>query len=272
MLKIKKLFLCLVATISITSCGTTHSGSDNGNSSNGGGNTSIGGGPVGDEHYYDGISESLRGEQLKIALYNLLESTYHPTVSGYKNLWTIFPKSDADPKNPNSGKIVSFYSGKLSTKSNMNKEHVWPKSRGGAIIEGDAHMIRPTIVAENSDRGNDFYNEGGSWDPASFNNPKYRGIAARICFYAAVKKMNNLTLVDKSTDGTISTTKGTMGKLSTLLKWNLQYGIDETEILRNDVLRNQFKYCRNPFIDKPEYACRIWGDTNATTKQICSGQ
>ena len=60
-----------------------------------------------------------------------------------------------------------------------------------------------------------------------------------------------------------------MGKLSTLLKWNLEYDIDETEILRNDVLYEKYNHNRNPFIDDRNYACRIWGNTNSTTKEIC---
>lgn len=219
--------------------------------------------------YYNNISQNLMDTALLNQLYQLLDSTYNPTISGYGNLWSIFPYSDADPKNPNNGKIISFYSGNASTRSNMNKEHVWPNSRGGGIIEGDAHMVRPTIISENSARGNDFFNENGKWDPASFNNPKYRGIAARIIFYCAVKKKDNLSLVDKETDATISKQTGTMGKLSTLLKWNLEYEIDDSEILRNDVLYERFKYCRNPFIDDRNYACRIWGSTNSTTKNIC---
>ncbi len=47
-----------------------------------------------------------------------------------------------------------------------------------------------------------------------------------------------------------------MGKLSNFLKWNLEYPIDETEILRNEVLSGtrkvkgkSFSFNRNPFID-----------------------
>ena len=68
-----------------------------------------------------------------------------------------------------------------------------------------------------------------------------------------------------------------------MLKWNLEYQPSNTtftgendiarraELNRNDVIQNdpQGQGNRNPFIDHPEYACRIWGNTNSKTKQIC---
>ena len=56
--------------------------------------------------------------------------------------------------------IVSFYSGKaVKGYSGMNKEHTWPNSHGGNKIENDPHMVRPTIKAENSSRGNEYFAE-----------------------------------------------------------------------------------------------------------------
>lgn len=229
------------------------------------------------KNYYASISSDLEGDELKLALYNLI----HPKKcsTGYKAIWDYLPYCDADPSNPNaSNNIVGFYRDETGSKNEMNKEHVWPKSRGGASIEGDPHMVRPTFTKDNSDRGNAFFNEKpASYDPGSLGKNKYRGIAARIIFYCAVQEYKSLTLVDKSTDSTTSTTTGTMGKLSTLLKWNLEYPIDDTEILRNEVLSGartvkgqSFNFNRNPFIDDRSLPCRIWGDTNETTRTVCS--
>lgn len=216
-------------------------------------------------NYYTSIDEDLRGTELTIALKSLLESTSHPNVTfSYKGLFEIFQYTDAYPNKP--GYITSFYSGTAALKSSMNREHVWPNSRGGGFIDSDPHMTRPTLTSENSARGNSFFNENASWDPASFNNEKYRGIAARIIFYCAVKKYGTLKLVDLASD---SPDNNSMGKLSTLLIWNLKYDIDDSELLRNDVLFEKYNHCRNPFIDDRNYACRIWGTTNAATKQAC---
>ena len=61
-----------------------------------------------------------------------------------------------------------------------------------------------------------------------------------------------------------------MGKLGDLLKWNLQYPVDVSEIIRNETLDISLDYNRNPFIDDPSLACRIWGDTNENTRTICA--
>lgn len=216
--------------------------------------------------YYNQISDELRGKDLLLQLDNLLDSTSHPTINfTYKGLMSeVFPYTDGKD-----GKLYAFYRGTLASSGSMNREHVWPNSRGGNYVERDPHMVRPTLTSDNSGRGSAFYNESGNYDPGEFGAYQYRGICARIIFYCAVKAQENgLNLVDKNTD---STSNKSMGKLSTLLKWNLEYDIDATEIQRNDVLYTKFKHNRNPFIDDRNYACKIWGDTNAETRGVCSG-
>lgn len=216
--------------------------------------------------YYNQISDELRGKDLLLQLDNLLDSTSHPTINfTYKGLMSeVFPYTDGKD-----GKLYAFYRGTLASSGSMNREHVWPNSRGGNYVERDPHMVRPTLTSDNLGRGNAFYNESGNYDPGEFGAYQYRGICARIIFYCAVKAQENgLNLVDKNTD---STSNKSMGKLSTLLKWNLEYDIDATEIQRNDVLYTKFKHNRNPFIDDRNYACKIWGDTNAETRGVCSG-
>ena len=216
--------------------------------------------------YYNQISDELRGKDLLLQLDNLLDSTSHPTINfTYKGLMSeVFPYTDGKD-----GKLYAFYRGTLASSGSMNREHVWPNSRGGNYVERDPHMVRPTLTSDNSGRGNAFYNESGNYDPGEFGAYQYRGICARIIFYCAVKAQENgLNLVDKNTD---STSNKSMGKLSTLLKWNLEYDIDATEIQRNDVLYTKFKHNINTFIDDRNYACKIWGDTNAETRGVCSG-
>ena len=233
------------------------------------------------DDYYASISDSMTGNELKTALYNLI----HPAkaTTNYDYVWNYLWYSDVGHPETPSGKslddILAYYRGTIASKTDMNKEHVWPKSRGGSFIEGDPHMVRPTLTSDNSDRGNSFYVEGmnddkDGWDPkAAGMNEVYRGDCARIIFYCAVQEMNTLTLVDSNND---SVSNRTMGKLSDLLKWNLQYAVQQSEMNRNDILSGRmmsygwtFNFNRNPFIDHPEYACRIWGSTNSTTRQIC---
>lgn len=187
----------------------------------------------------------------------------------YGGMFSVWAFTDADKSI--SGNLRSFYSGKSTSPSACNREHVWPNSRKGEVTEDDPHVLRPTLNSENSDRGNSFYGETTGWDPATFKNPKYRGIAARIIFYSAVRYQDSgLWLEDANNPtSTNSDQRPTMGKLSLLLKWNLQYPVDETETQRNDVLYTKYKFCRNVFIDHPEYATKIWGNVNSACKAAC---
>ena len=138
-----------------------------------------------------------------------------------------------------------------------NREHVWPKSWGNLGTGGpgaDPHMLRPCSVKINSGRGNSYYglSSDGLWDPGQYL-PKYRGIAARICFYMATRYWKTYKLELAETP-----TTNCMGKKSRLLEWNQAYPVDATKIHRNNVLCQLYNV-RNPFIDYPNLATTIWG-------------
>lgn len=218
--------------------------------------------------YYNNLNDSSTGGTLLSSLRNI-NSTKKKRTVGYGSMWDYYNQTDYDPNNKN--KYIAFYKGTSHSKNEMNKEHVWPESRGGNLIEGDMHVIRPTLTKDNSSRGNSFYVEGknsssGGWDPKTAGmNENYRGQAARIVFYGVVAN-SSLKLVDTNDDGTDN---NSMGKLSDLLKWNLQYPVQAEEVRRNEGIES-IQGNRNPFIDNPSFACSIWGGINATTKQICS--
>ncbi len=223
------------------------------------------------DSYYSGINANSTSLLSDLQRLNSSKRKFTPGYDGFK---TYYKQTDVDPTNPNN--LIVFYTGESipfngNFGGTINREHVWPNSRGGKAVEGDIHMTRPTSSANNSERGNSFYVEGknsstSGWDPKLTKGglEKYRGISARIIFYCVVAE-SKLKLVDLEND---STGNNSMGKLSDLLKWNLAYGIDETEVRRNEAAE-EIQGNRNPFIDHPEYACKIWGNTNATTKSIC---
>ena len=223
--------------------------------------------------YYANVNFSTTGTALLSELRSL-NSAKRKFTPGYKNLGKYYPQTDGDPDKP--GNIIAFYSGTSvifdgSFSGKVNREHVWPNSHGGNQVEGDLHMTRPTITSENGSRGNSFYVEGmkhsaNGWDPAmeSFGLEEYRGISARIIFYCVIAS-NSLKLVEAEKG---SSGDNSMGKLSDLLKWNLEYDIDETEIRRNEATL-EIQGNRNPFIDDRSLACRVWGDTNDATRSIC---
>lgn len=225
--------------------------------------------------YYNSTNLDTTGNTLLNNLRNLNRQKRRTTV-GYgsmlinngSNRSSAFYKTDYDPNNPN--KLLSFYSGK-SVNSGLNREHVWPSSRGGGFVDSDIHMPRPTLTSENGNRGNSFYVEGmnddhDGWDPAAtnFGLESYRGDAARIIFYCVVAD-SRLSLVDKTND---NQNNNTMGKLSDLIKWHLSYPVQQREINRNDGAED-LQGNRNPFIDHPDLVCRIWGDYNSTTASLC---
>lgn len=239
--------------------------------------------------YYNGINSSLTGTALRDAL-NSLNSSKRKKTMGYKNMGTSSSSSpyiytDYDPstaKKDSNGQyysttLLSYYSGASIT--SYNKEHVWPDSHGGNKVEADIHMPRPTIAAENSNRGNSFYVEGmvhssNGWDPvAAFADnigvaDGIRGDCARIIFYCAIAD-TNLSLLDAAYHPTSrSNNDNMMGKLSDMLKWNLENPVTQREMNRNEGAE-YLQGNRNPFIDHPEYACKIWGDTNNETRRIC---
>lgn len=227
------------------------------------------------DNYYSSISDSLEGNALKGALETLLKNERGQTFSYSSMQTTAFPYTDPDPNRPNDGYIVSFYSGTpVSGYSGMNKEHTWPDSHGGGKIEDDPHVIRPTLTSENSARGNQYYAQAPNpgWDPAaeSWGQEKYRGIAARIILYGAVIGHSQGLVLEDVGRGQASGTKDRMGKLGDLLKWNFTYPVDQSEIIRNETLDRSLSYNRNPFIDDPSLACKIWGDYNTNTQSICA--
>lgn len=224
--------------------------------------------------YYKSVSESLRDKSLIIKLDDILDDDANDSAFSYGGLNKVYPKTDGDPKK--SGNLIGFYSGTSAAFSGsfsgtFNREHVWPNSRKGEAAEDDPHVTRPTLVKDNSDRGNSYYGDTTGWDPASCGNEKYRGIAARIIFYAAVRYQDNGLYLDDLANPTSTNSNQvpTMGKVSKLLEWNLKYDIDATEIQRNEALVSNWGHCRNPFIDDRNYACKIWGGLNSTTKAIC---
>lgn len=236
--------------------------------------------------YYSSISSTATGETLRNAL-NSLNNSKRKSAVTYDGMRSFSKYSDADPNG--SGKILGFYDNKLVGPSwdkgnTWNREHVWPNIRGGDKVEADAHMVRPAATSTNSDRGSKGYSENSSYDPGQFVE-YYRGSAARIIFYAAIAD-TSLYLIDDPLNyhGIRNGLSDCMGSLSEMLKWNLEYLPTDTtftgandiarraEVNRNEVIysHSQGQGNRNPFIDHPEYACRIWGNTNSKTQAVCN--
>ena len=217
------------------------------------------------------INISLRGAEFRNALQTIMAGKKTKTIE-YSDCLYVGAKAAAYP-NANSSTFVPFYhdSTLITTTSECNREHTWPNSRGsGKSGPGaDPFIIRPTLISENSDRGNNFYGTKGKankeWDPASCGFEAARGESARVILYAATMYYREgLSLSNNPND---STNLKTMGTLSTLLAWNTTYVPTPIEIQINNYLSSN-GYGRNPFVDHPEYASYIWNNNGLIDGEI----
>ena len=168
-----------------------------------------------------------------------------------------------------------------------DKEHIWAKSNGigssTALGYSDLHHLRASDMHNNNTRSSlpeadvtgtksyvtDFTgaNSGAKgkngttdvYEPYSI----FKGDVARALLYMAVRYKSNLSL----TDGTNSS-GGKWGFLSNLIKWHLEDPADEFEIKRNSLVQ-YFQGNRNPFIDHPEYACKIYSGVGGVSS-VCN--
>ena len=106
-----------------------------------------------------------------------------------------------------------------------------------------------------------------------------KGDIARACFYMVARYNNlagevgvisdyepNLALADYATGAgsaeySTDTQPVYMGIMSDLLEWNHLDPVDEYEIHRNNLIYENYQHNRNPFVDFPQWADYIWGDS-----------
>jgi endonuclease I len=224
--------------------------------------------------YYDG-TEGLYGTQLKAVLHEIINDHDEPTYNDLRDY--ILPESDEDPNNSNN--VILLYTGRSQAKSTFgggpdewNREHVWAKSHGDFGNDPpcgtDAHMIRPTDVSVNGDRGNKDFDEGGQQHPEATGcyfteytwEPRdaVKGDVARMILYMDVRYEGTNGELDLTAVDAVNTSPAPEhGRLSTLLEWHEQDPPDAFEINRNNVVYS-YQDNRNPFIDHPEFVDFIW--------------
>lgn len=158
----------------------------------------------------------------------------------------------------------------------------------------DVHMLFPTTPAYNGARDNSPYDEcvsgcnvfpvdgfpcfvnleRGSGPTGTWETWAHRkGDVARAILYGDVRYeggTHGITLCPEPdlvatddrgqivSDGSMNFSPAYMGVLGTLLEWHRDDPPDMRETNRNDVVFS-FQGNRNPFVDRPEFACDIWG-------------
>jgi|GEM_PF-2159122 len=227
----------------------------------------------------EAIDASVKGSSFRTQLARLIGPSSnggtHKSQPTYKGLINVFPDTDANPSNKS--QMLWYYTGTVA-KSGTNREHVWPKNGGKAFpaeseTGSDAHHLRPTDQQLNSSRSSlsfgevpqvagNIVKEYGSttysnlcYKTSQYFYPGvgYRGSTARILMYVQTRWGDAYNLQFVLGDGN----NKTIGDIETLMKWHLEEPVTEAEKLRNDEVQ-KIQGNRNPFIDHPEYAERIY--------------
>lgn len=227
----------------------------------------------------------LEGSDIKRAASSIAALGHRPL--SYRELWDVLKDADRHPSRP--GHVIGLYSraaipaqcteGKAPSgcEQTWNREHVWPKSkafpRRDQWAHTDAHHIAAELVRCNSLRGNSDLGLGGrlhaecasrrnaaasgTWEPSD----AAKGQVARMLMYVAVRyegdplgdRTPDLELVSRATrDG-----EPRLGDLCVLLRWHQAFPVTQQERDRHATVV-RFQGNRNPFIDRPDLAPRIW--------------
>lgn len=240
--------------------------------------------------YYNGINFSNNGQVLKNQLAQLITTTHVNELSYSPGVWNALKIVDLDPANSNN--VLLIYGWENGTDSNVtndlfrdkddnggnvgqwNREHVYAQSLGtpalGSTGPGaDAHMLRACDVQRNGQRDSKKFATGSGIQSATvgvnwYPGDQWKGDVARIIMYMYLRYGEQCL----PTNIGVGSTTGTGDSMIDLfLTWNAEDPVSNYEVNRNNYLGNASNTYgqgnRNPFIDNPYLATKIWGGTPA---------
>jgi len=240
---------------------------------------------------YYASANGKKDNALRLALQDIIDG--HTVLTYTPGLWDLYQYSDM-----NDGKIWDMYStcdwiyrndqcGNYSSVCDCyNREHSIPQSwfNSATPMNTDAFHIYPTDGKVNAHRDNFPFGECasgtkidsrelGKLGASTFSgysgtvfepDNQYKGDFARTYFYMATRYANvNFNLDSQNFGEKVfgSANNGLTDYAKNLfLKWHKQDPVSQKEIDRNNVIFVHQKN-RNPFIDHPELADYIWGDS-----------
>ncbi|MBR6077835.1 MAG: endonuclease [Paludibacteraceae bacterium] len=240
--------------------------------------------------YYSSV-DGLKKSELKTGLHKIIKSANVLAYgSGEGHIWEGFTTTDSmgtdgrQVRDRYSNKV--YYFNGFSAPSGMNIEHSFPKSYWGGTQNQayrDLHHLCPSDVQANSAKGSfpigvvdgDVKYQNGSikvgmsssrgkgttmeaWEPAD----NWKGDFARMIFYMVTCYQDFTWKSDNAKkilqDGAYPTLQPWCYEM--LLKWSRQDPVDEIERNRNEAVCN-IQGNRNPYIDFPNLAEYVWGDS-----------
>jgi endonuclease I/chitodextrinase len=243
----------------------------------------------GQQTYYNDVNLNLTGITLKEELATKIIST-HTQFLFYDQVWAASKATDVNPNNSQEVLLIyGFENGSDADVTNdrergidnnsgspgdWNREHVFSQSLGIPPLSdsgpgSDAHHLRPADAQRNSSRnnrkfttgsGNSGIQQNGGWYPGD----EWKGDVARMMMYMYVR-YNDRCLPTNIGIGNNSTTPDDM--IDLFLQWNVEDPVSDFERQRNTYHENTTNQNaqgnRNPFIDNPILATRIWGESKA---------
>lgn len=238
--------------------------------------------------YYNN-AQGKKGQALREALGQIIRNGHNPL--SYSDLWTAFEKTDVRNGNqvwdiysdiPGGTPPYVFYyggndqCGTYHTEGDCyNREHSFPKSwfNDDTPMYTDLFHIYPTDGYVNNRRGNYPYGEvsnpswtsenGSKLGPCSYPGytgtvfepiDAYKGDLARSYFYMLTRYYDQIATWSSPV---LDTSDFSPWARKMLLEWALRDPVSQKEINRNDSIY-KIQGNRNPFIDHPEYAWKIW--------------
>lgn len=231
--------------------------------------------------YYDNVdwsdSDGMQGFFRK-SITDLIypDGFYTYSSSGTTHLSTQLQGADEDPNN--SANMIYFYtrdSVKKNAASTWNREHTWPQSLsndnwGTSVAGTDILHIRPTYYDTNNSRGNLKFGNLNKSSPVYYSGMLYgykggyfepidsvKGDVARILMYVWTTYYDHYSRKIDLMD--------VIQSYDLLMTWHIQDKPDALEGNRNDYSEASIQNNRNPFVDHPEYAWKIFGEEVSST-------
>ena len=241
------------------------------------------------ESYYNDVNIDLTGITLKEELATKIIST-HTQHLFYNQIWDASKVTDVNPTNNQQVLLIYGYENGTDTDGtndrerginnnggsvgNWNREHVFSQSLGVPALSdsgpgSDAHHLRPADSQRNSSRNNRKFTAGSGNSAAQANagwypGDEWKGDVARMMMYMYVR-YDVRCLPTNIGIGDNSATPDDM--IDLFLQWNVEDPVSDFERQRNTYHENTSNQNaqgnRNPFIDNPILATRIWGGPKA---------
>ena len=253
--------------------------------------------------YYNGVDLSQTGNDLFLEISQKLQNTHVgiPYTGSSTDVWDACDQADEDPDI--SSNVILIYgfdntdgtystdrtrlktekAGSTYIPGKWNREHVFAKSLAipsfGTDEPGpgtDVHNLRPADQERNSARSNNKFTDGsgdsgivssnGGWYPGD----EWKGDVARIIMYMYARYNGDGSKVSETKCLPINIGFGEgldedPNMIELFLKWNVEDPVSDFEANRNEVLAG-IQGNRNPFIDNPYLATKIWGGLTAEDK------